>query len=110
MLDLEHVSDRLFGRGLRLALAVWILELPDGTFYQHQAASLAGLHQSNVRDELHSRLIPLGMVQELPRMPGERRQYYVRTDSPLWQIIEAAVRAVSSREAEGHQQRVDGPT
>lgn len=96
MIDIELLSDRLFGRKLRLVLAAWIYDLPDGTFYQQQAASETGIPQSNVRDELNARLVPLGMVQEVPKTAGDRRQYYARTKSPLWQIVEAATRAAQS--------------
>ena len=96
MTAIELVSDRLFGRKSRLVLAAWIRGLSDGTFYQQQAASETGIPQSNVRDELKARLIPLGMVQELPRTAGDRRQYYSRTNSDLWRIIESAVEIVSA--------------
>lgn len=88
-MDLDTLSDRLFGRRLRLAVALWIWREADDAFYQQQLARELQLPQSNVRDELHDRLIPLGMIQPVPRVSGDRRQYYIRTASPLWRIIEA---------------------
>jgi hypothetical protein len=41
------------------------------------------------------RLVRLGMLEE-ERPDGERRVYYIRTDSELWKIIKAASESVDS--------------
>lgn len=94
------MSDRLFGRILRLPTALWIKEHPTGRFWQGEAAlgvqSLLGLDridQGEVRKEI-DRLCELVMVELLPREAGGSRQYYRRLDAALWDVIGAAAHVV----------------
>ena len=51
--------------------------------------------QSNVKAEL-DRFVEIGMLSDIPRSAGERRQYYVRQDShPWWTIIQMARQVVT---------------
>jgi hypothetical protein len=52
------------------------------------------MRQSDLADEL-GRLVRLGMLDE-ERRDDARRVYYERTDSPLWNIIQAAADVLES--------------
>jgi DNA-binding MarR family transcriptional regulator len=94
--EIAEISRLLFGRPLRLVLLVWILERPDTAFFQSEPARALGCSTSNVVEEL-GRFLELGLVSEVPRTDGERRQYYLRDDgNPLWTIVRAAALAVSA--------------
>lgn len=91
--DATHVSERLFGRRCRLGIAMWALQHPKGRFFQSEPPAAAlGASASNVRDEL-LRLVEVGML-EVERPEDSSRTYYVRTSSPLWDVIVAASEAV----------------
>jgi hypothetical protein len=85
--DVELVGRNLFGRRLRLRVLLWVLSA-DETFFLKEAADEIGYSASGVRDEFE-RLVDLGMLLRNPPLAGDRRTYYSRTDSPLWDIIEA---------------------
>lgn len=70
--------------------ALWIYRREKDDFYQSEPRHL--IPQSNAAVEL-ARLVRLGMLREL-RPDDSRKVFYVRTDSPLWQIIEAAADVV----------------
>jgi hypothetical protein len=93
MVDREQVGNRLFGRTARLVLADWVCHLHQEVFFQAEAVAGTGLPQSNVREELQ-RLVDLGMIAELPKEAGDRRKHYLRTTSPLWNVIRSARTAV----------------
>lgn len=86
-MDVDEVGKELFGRPCRLRLAIWIVRLIKPRFYQSEPPREVIL-QSDAAKEL-GHLISLGMVEE-ERPDESRRVYYVRTDSPLWKIIQAA--------------------
>lgn len=97
-MDLLLVSDRLFGRRLRLVTAAWVSSQAD-PFFQAQATNairhLAGVlsvTQNDVADEL-ARLIIVGMVDPLPDK-GDGRKWYQRRSSPLWDIVQTALHVV----------------
>jgi hypothetical protein len=81
------VGGELFGRPCRLPLALWIVRHDKPRFYQSEPPREVIL-QGAVAEEL-GRLVRLGML-EVERRDEVRRVYYERTDSPLWQIIQAA--------------------
>lgn len=86
-MDAHEVGGLLFGRSCRLALALWIVRRDKPSFYQSEPPREI-IQQSAVALEA-SRLVRLGMLEEL-RPDDSRRVYYERTDSPLWNIIQAA--------------------
>lgn len=90
-MDVDTVGRELFGRPCRLALALWIAGHHKPRFYQSQPPREVIL-QSDLAKEL-GRLVRLGMLEE-ERPDDARRVYYVRTDSPLWKIVEAAAEAI----------------
>ncbi len=92
---LEFLSVQLFGRPMRLPVALQILDNASGIFYATEIADALGLRPNNVTEEL-SRLQSLGMILPLPRRPAIRASYYERTDSELWVIIDAARNAIQS--------------
>ena len=98
--DVKKVGKLLFGRSLRLQLALWIVHRDELTFYQSEPAAAVGVSTSNVIEEL-DRLARLGMIQAVAKLAGERRQYYLRTDSPLWQVIESAGRVAANVAVKG---------
>jgi hypothetical protein len=102
MYSVDFVGDRLFGRGLRLRLAEWILTQGDRKFYQSEPGLELRGGVSNIRDEL-GRFLELGMLVEAPPTPADRRRYYRRTDSEFWTAIKAALAA-----SEQHQQTNHG--
>jgi hypothetical protein len=92
--DVDEVGDLLFGRKLRLRLALWVLRRDD-RFYQAEAAKGVNYSASAVADEL-DRLVELGMLAGQPAESGDRRRYYKKLDHPLWAIIEAVDAAVGT--------------
>jgi hypothetical protein len=98
--DPTHVSELLFGRRCRLGVAIWALQHPKGRFFQSEPPAAAlGASASNVRDELR-RLVDLGML-EVERPEESTRTYYVRTSSPLWEVIAAAAEVIHVDDASG---------
>jgi len=96
MISGYELGDVLFGRGLRLAVAAWIRNSESELFFQSEVAKGVEYVQSAVSQELN-RLIALGMVQKVPRSRGDRRQYYLRTNSQLWNIIDAALEVIDEQ-------------
>lgn len=90
-MDADEVGKQLFGRSSRLRLAIWIVRREKPRFYQSEPPREVIL-QSDAAKEL-GRFLRLCMLEE--ERPDEgRRIYYVRTDSPLWKIIQAAADAI----------------
>jgi hypothetical protein len=85
--DADEIGHELFGRRCRLKLALWIHALSEPRFFQSQPPRDV-INQSDAAREL-ARLVRLGMLVE-ERSGHDRRVYYIRTDSPLWEIITAA--------------------
>jgi hypothetical protein len=89
--DATHVSKYLFGRPCRLPLLLWILNHPKDRIYQSEPPeSLGG--RTAIRQEL-DRLALAGLLDEV-RPDGDPRVFYVRTTSPLWDIVRAAAEAL----------------
>lgn len=93
-MDATRVSELLFGRKCRLAVAAWVLHHPKGRFFQSEPRDIEHASTSNIVDEL-SRLVQLGML-DIERPEESRRVYYVRTNSPLWDIVTAALEAIDA--------------
>ncbi len=93
-MDATRVSELLFGRKCRLAVAAWVLNNPKDRFFQSEPRGIEHASPTNIRDEL-ARLVELGML-DIERPDDSRRIYYVRTTSPLWEVIAAALQAVDS--------------
>lgn len=92
---MDGLGARLFGRALRLRVLVWV-RLRDGTFFQSEAArGVAYSSASAVAKELDM-LESLGMVRKFGRPSGAGRQNYLRVDSPLWLVVDAALGALDS--------------
>jgi hypothetical protein len=90
--DPTHVSELLFGRKCRLAVATWVLRHPKGRFFQSEPRDIEHASASNITQELN-RLVQLGML-DVEHPDDSRRVYYVRTNSALWEIITAALDAI----------------
>ena len=98
MYTLDQLSDRLFGRRLRLQVASWILLHEQASFFQGQAAQGIGYSAGEVTKELN-RLVDLGMIIRHEISAGDRRQYYTRVDEcPFWEIIRVARAAVDQEQ------------
>jgi hypothetical protein len=93
-LDATHVSDELFGRACRLPLMMWLLEHPKDRVYQSEPPESIGARTA-IRQELE-RLARAGLLST-ERPDGDSRVYYVRTDSPLWEIVRTAAQVLSDR-------------
>jgi hypothetical protein len=89
--DVHEVGRLLFGRPCRLELALWIVRRDKPRFFQSEPPKEVILPGS-AGQEL-GKLVSLGMLEE-ERPDGDRRVWYVRTDSRLWKIIEAAAEAL----------------
>lgn len=87
-----RVDEAIFGRACRLALARWILEHAEGRFFQSEPPKTVA-SPTAVRQEL-DRFVGVGLLR-VERSKGDRRIYYVRTDSPLWEVFRTAVRLIS---------------
>lgn len=94
-MDSTRISELLFGRKCRLAVAAWVLQHPKGRFFQSEASGqIEHASQSNITQEFE-RLVELGML-DMERPEDSRRVYYVRTNSPLWDVVTAALEAVDA--------------
>jgi hypothetical protein len=91
-MDSTRVSELLFGRKCRLAIAAWVLQHPKDRFFQSEPRNIEHASTSNIIEEL-GRLVQLGML-ETERPEDSRRVYYVRTNSPLWDIVSTALAAI----------------
>jgi hypothetical protein len=89
--DVDELGQLLFGRRSRLRLALWIWYRDKPRFFQSEPPKEV-IPQSSAGEEL-ARLVRLEMLAE-ERPEDGRRVYYVRIDSPLWKIIEAAADTV----------------
>ncbi len=89
-MDVDQVGKQLFGRGCRLRLALWIAHRDKPRFFQSEPPKEVIL-PSDAAKEL-GRLVRLGMLDE-ERPDSDRRVWYIRTDSRLWKIIDAAAEA-----------------
>lgn len=83
-----RVSDRLFGRRCRLAVALYALQHPKGRFFQSEPPTFPSAPSSAITKELR-RLVDLGMLEE-ERRDETNKIYYVRVASPLWRIVAVA--------------------
>jgi len=92
--DVFQIGDALFGRGLRLAVALWIWHCDAGRFYQSElVGELPAKARTAVPAELR-RLAELGMIEGEDPEDGQRRKYFTRTASPLWDVIRATDEAI----------------
>jgi hypothetical protein len=92
-MDATLVSKHLFGRPCRLPLMLWILNHPKDRIYQSEPPGSIGATTA-IRQEL-DRLVRAGLLDE-ERPDGESRVYYVRTTSPLWDIVRSAAAALAT--------------
>lgn len=93
---LQRVGAKLFGRALRLRVAAWVLLQEGETFFQGEAAQALAYSPSAVAEELE-KLVDLGMLIKHEKTPGDRRQYYSKVATPLWNVISAAVGAIEEQ-------------
>lgn len=91
-MEATRVSALLFGRPCRLPLMLWLLDHPKGRIFQSEPPTELGARTA-IREEL-SRLSQVGLLDE-ERPDGDPQVYYVRTDSPLWDIVRAAREVIS---------------
>lgn len=92
--QVHRVGNGLFGRGIRLKLALWVRD-QKSPFFQAQAGREVDIPVQYLRAEL-ARLAELGLIAQLPGEPGDRRLFYeVVSDNPLWEVFDAARRALA---------------
>jgi hypothetical protein len=90
-MDTTRVSKLLFGRPCRLPIALWILGFEKDRFFQSEPPEYLGARTA-ITQEL-DRFTELGLLaKETP--DHENRVYYVRTMSPLWDVIRTAAEVV----------------
>lgn len=101
--DTDTVGNVLFGSGLRLKVMSWLALRDDPRFYADQYAKETG-HYSSQISKVCQRLSQLDMVEKEPLVapaPGTpwsgRCVYWRRLESPLWDVVKAAVRATETR-------------
>jgi hypothetical protein len=90
--DANEVSEQLFGRRCRLPVFAWVAQNPKDRFFQSEVGLYDKVSRSNANEEL-KRLLTLGMLSE-DRPDDNRRVYYDRLDSPLWDIVASAADTV----------------
>lgn len=66
---------------------LWVLRHPKDRVYQSEPPESLGARTA-LRQEL-DRMVRMGLLRE-ERPDGDPRVYYAKTDSPLWEIVEAA--------------------
>ncbi len=82
---------------MRLPLAIWVRHQQEA-FLQRQCADGIGVPTQYVGKEL-ALLASLGMLEQLPREPGDNRVFYRhQRDHPLWSVIDAAATAVTEHD------------
>jgi hypothetical protein len=91
----ENLSEHLFGRRMRLPIALYVYNKPDGLVYLAEVAQATGYPASNVREEL-GRLVRAGMLLAFPQGRQDRRRYYQRINSRAWDVIRAAALVVQA--------------
>jgi len=91
-MDATRVSEDMFGRPCRLPIMLWLLNHPKDRIYQSEPPDSLGARTA-VRQEL-VRLTRVGLLRE-ERPDGDPRVFYVRTDSPLWEIVKAAADVIN---------------
>jgi len=90
-MDATRISNEMFGRPSRLPLMLWLLDHPKDRIYQSEPPeSLGG--RTAIRQELE-RLTRAGLL-EIERPDSDPRVYYVKTNSPLWEIVKAAAMVI----------------
>ena len=75
-----------------MRVAHWVLTRPEfatAFFYQDEVARSIGDANGLVKGVLDT-LAGFKMLERLPRLRGQRAQYYRYLDSPLWEIFQAA--------------------
>jgi hypothetical protein len=70
------------------------MERPKGRYFQCEPSGIEHASSSNITEEL-KKLVELGTL-DIERPEDSRRIYYVRTNSPLWDIIAAALAAIGA--------------
>lgn len=95
-MEAAQVSADLFGRGCRLPIAIWILSRDKPRFYQSEPPRELGAPTA-VRQEL-ARLTRAGLLDE-ERPDGDSRVYYIRTDSPWWDVFRVAKRILTDEDS-----------
>lgn len=88
-----RASELLFGRSCRLPVCAWIRS-HGKRFHQSRPPTFGTTSRSNVTSELE-RLVAAGMLHK--DRPGDGRVYYEMTGSPLWDVVDAGVRATGLR-------------
>ena len=92
-MDATRVSKLMFGRPCRLPVAAWV-RAHDKRFHQSQVPTFGTTSQSNIKEELLRMVEAEMLVRE---EPGYGRVYYEQTDSPLWAIVDLAVKVTGMR-------------
>lgn len=96
----DEVGLLLFGSGLRFKVMSWIVQRDDVRFYADLYATETGHYSSSI-SKVCARLVKLGMIKLVPAPLGigqsvsGRCTYYDRIDSPLWDVVRAAVSATA---------------
>lgn len=93
---LQRIGAKLFGRALRLRVAAWVFLHEGETFFQGEAAQALAYSPSAVAAELE-KLVDLEMLVRHEKTSGDRRQYYSRVATPLWDVISAALGAIDKQ-------------
>ena len=97
---LDRLGAELFGRPARLVVALWVEGRAQEVFWQQLIARETGLPAQYVRSEI-VHLCNLGMIEPAKAgVPGDRRKFYRRTDSPYWRIISVARGTVEDGETD----------
>jgi DNA-binding MarR family transcriptional regulator len=94
----EHLSERLFGRPIRLPLLLWVSGCAAPDFFATEIAEQMHVSSSNVSQEL-DRLIDLGMIEPVARKRGDIAKRFVLVNHPGWGIVKAASQVLSELEA-----------
>ena len=87
------VGKLLFGRSLRLEFGDWVHRRGGEPFYVSEVQNALDTSPSGVHEELR-RFTKLGMLDRLPK-GGDRRQYYRKTNHPLWDVF-AVTRSIDA--------------
>lgn len=92
--EVERIGERLFGRGLRLRVALYLVDAEELQF-QGGVARALDASATEVGKEL-DRLADLGMLQKLPRLRGNDRQNYLRQEHWLWEVLATVAERLSA--------------
>jgi hypothetical protein len=92
--DLERLSEGLFGRGMRLPVLVWIRARGESAFHISEASRATGYAHQHVKKELDT-LVDLGFLSAVPTVRrNDPKFFHPEVSYPLWAVADTVTTLV----------------